>query len=265
MQSRAAVTQSTMSESPPKRRTRQDYHEVSARLTQGPTGSSLVGYDFLDIGSSKGGSIDFARNVLGGKRGLGVDLNAANVEHMRLRGYDCLHGDIAQMTFPAKSVRFAVMHHVLEHMPLHKVYRAVECASNVATDFMYIRGPYFDADAFLRRHGLKFYWSDWHGHKCHLTISLLQAVLRSLHLEEFSIMGKTPVNDSLDDSIHPLDSPADQHQYDPHEHPPKPSIRFNPPRHREIICLVRLRALPYWQQLLRVHRDCEVIGGTLSV
>ena len=170
--------------------------------------SSLDGYDFLDIGSSKGGSIDFARDKLGGKRGLGVDVNTANIELMRMRGYDCLHGDIAKMTFPAKSVRFAVMNHVLEHMPLHKGYKAVECAMTVATDFIYIRGPYFDADAFLRRHGLKFYWSDWHGHTCHLTTSLLQAMLRGLHLEDFSILGRTPVNDSLDDSVHPLDSPT---------------------------------------------------------
>lgn len=228
------------------------------------TESSLDGYDFLDIGSSKGGFIDFARTQLGGKRGLGVDVNAANVEYMRLRGYDCLHGDISQMSFPAKSVRFAVMSHVLEHMPLHKVYKTVQVAKTVATDFIYIRGPYFDADAFLRRHGLKFYWSDWHGHTCHLTISLLQAVLRGLDVEDFSILGRTPVNDSLDDSIHPLDSPRDQHQYDPREHPPKPSIRFNPPLHREIICLVRLRDIPYWQELLGIHRDCVVIGGTLS-
>ncbi|MCY4057236.1 MAG: methyltransferase domain-containing protein, partial [Gammaproteobacteria bacterium] len=116
----------------------------------------LNGYDFLDIGSSKGGSMDFARGKLGGKRGLGVDLNPANVETMRLRGYDCLHGDISEMAFPAKSVRFAVMNHVLEHMPLPKGYKAVECAKTVATDFIYIRGPYFDADAYLRRHGLKF-------------------------------------------------------------------------------------------------------------
>ena len=224
----------------------------------------LDGYDFLDIGSSKGGSIDFARSKLGGRRGLGVDVNPANVEYLRSHGYDCLHGDISQMAFPAKSVRFAVMNHVLEHMPLHKGYKAVECAKTVATDFVYIRGPYFDADAFLRSRGLKFYWSDWHGHTCHLTISLLQAVLRGLDLEDFAILGRTPVNDSLDDSIHPLESPRDQHQYNPGEHPPKPSIRFNPPLHREIVCLVRLRDIPYWQDLLEAHRDCEVIGGTLA-
>ena len=229
-----------------------------------PSESSLDGYDFLDIGSSKGGSMDFAKDKLGGTRGLGVEVNAANVEHIRSRGYDCLHGDISRMTFSAKSVRFAVMNHVLEHMPLHKCYKAVECAKTVATDFIYIRGPYFDADAFLQRHGLKFYWSDWHGHTCHLTISLLQAVLRGLHLEDFSILGRTPVNDSLDDSIHPLESPPDQHQYDPRKHPSKPSIRFKAPLYRETICLVRLRDIPYWQEIRGVHRDCRVIGGTLS-
>ncbi|MDE0442167.1 MAG: class I SAM-dependent methyltransferase [Gammaproteobacteria bacterium] len=228
-----------------------------------PTESSLGDYDFLDIGSSKGGSIDFAKNQLGGKRGLGVDINPANIEHLRRRGYDCLLGDITEMTFPAKSVRFAVMNHVLEHLPLHKVYKAVHCAKTVATDFIYIRGPYFDSDAYLRRHGLKFYWSDWHGHTCHVTTSLLRAVLRRLQLEDFLILGRTPVNDSLDDSIHPLDSPIDQHQYDPREHPPKPTVGFDPPLHREVVCLVRLRDVPYWNDVVGVHRGCRVISGTL--
>ena len=72
-----------------------------------PTESFLAEYDYLDIGSSKGGSIDFAMGQLGGKRGLGVDIDPANIAYLRRRGYDCIQGDIAEMTFPAKSVRFA--------------------------------------------------------------------------------------------------------------------------------------------------------------
>ena len=231
--------------------------------TNEPTKSMLAQYDFLDIGSSKGGSIEFAMNKLGGKRGLGIDIRGGNVEQVRRRGYDCLHGDIAEMTFPANSVRFAVLNHVLEHMALYAVHKTVRCATEVATDFVYIRGPYFDADAFLKSHGLKFYWSDWHGHTCHVTTSLIRAVLVGLDLKEFVILGRTRVDNSQDGSIHPLASPIDQHEYVPGTHPPKPTIRFNPPLYREIVCVVRLRDIPNWPDILKLHQDCDVIGGTL--
>ena len=242
-----------------------DPQKSSRTPAEEPTESGLAWYDFVDIGSFGGSSIDFAMRTLGGKRGLGVEVNATHVERMRQRGYDCLQGDITKMTLPPDSVRFVVMSHVLEHMALHAVYKTIECAQRIATDFIYIRGPYFDADAFLRRHSLKFFWSDWHGHTCHLTTSLLRSVLTRLQLSEFTVLGRTPVDNSLDDSIHPLDSPPDQHAYSPEEHPPKRSIRFAPSLYREMICLVRLRDLPDWHDILRVHRDCETIGGTLPV
>ena len=209
--------------------------------------------------------MNFAKDRLGGRRGLGVDVSLTNVTQMRRLGYDCLQGDITKMTLPSDSLRFAVMSHVLEHMTLPAVYKTIQCAKGVATDFIYIRGPYFDADAFLHREGLKFYWSDWHGHTCHLTTAILRAVLAGLGLREFTILGRTFVNDSLDDSIHPLASPTDQHAYVPGTHPPKPSVRFNPPLYREIICVVRLRDIPEWKDILAVHRGCDFLGGTLQV
>ncbi len=85
-------------------------------------------------------------------------------------GYDCAQGDATNLDFPPDSVRFAVMSHFLEHLPdLSMVKDAIKSAARVASDFLFIRGPYFDSDEYLRSFGLKFTWSDWHGHTCHLT------------------------------------------------------------------------------------------------
>ena len=226
---------------------------------------SLTRYDFLDIGSFRGGSMDFAKDRLGGGRGLGMDINPANVQRMRRIGYDCIHADVTKTNLPSGSVRFVIASHVLEHMELHAVHKTVQRAAEIATDFVFIQGPYFDADAFLGRHGLKFYWSDWHGHTCHLTTSILQAVFHGLKIDKYLIMGRRTVNDSSDSSIHPLDSPPDQHDYIPGTHPSKPAIRFNPPFYREMVCIVRLRDIPNWKDIANARAGCERIGGTLPM
>ena len=72
------------------------------------------------------------------------------------------------------SVRFVTISHTLEHLrDLVEVRKTLGSAVKVATDFLFIRGPYFDADDLLQTQGLKFFWSDWSGHPCHLTTGQL--------------------------------------------------------------------------------------------
>lgn len=224
----------------------------------------LVHHDFLDFGASKGGCIDFAKARLGGKRGLGVDSDATKVERMRQLGYECIHADATSAAWPRNSVRFVTMSHFLEHLPdLDAVHKAIECAADAASNFLFIQGPYFDADAFLSDRRLKFFWSDWHGHTCHLTTKHLQAVLADLGLREYLVMGRVLVYDSLDPSIHPIDSPRDQHEYISDTHPPKKFVVFDPPLYKEIVCLVRLRPITNWNEIVQARRGCHFIYGTL--
>ena len=223
--------------------------------------------DFLDFGASKGGSIEFAKKILGGRHGVGVDRDAAKVEQMRALGYACLEGDITSLELSPNSVRFVVMSHVLEHLPdLAAIRRTVESAARVARDFLYIQGPYFDADVALSTQGLKFYWSDWHGHTYRLTTWELISLLHELGWASYVLMGRLPVMDSSDPAIHPLSSPRDQHDYDPEIHPPKPHLVFGRPVHRnrvyrEFVCVVRLRAFAGWESVVSARRDCELIDG----
>ena len=157
------------------------------------------------------------------------------------------------------------MSHFLEHLSgLDAVRDAIKCAARVSTDFVFIQGPYFDADDRLRDQGLKFYWSDWHGHKCHLTTSQLKAVLDELSLKEYVIQGRVPVLSSLDPAIHPLDAPRDQQEYDVDIHPAKPLATFDPPLYREIVCLVRLRKFRHWDNVLRARKGGVLIDASVA-
>lgn len=224
----------------------------------------LSGYDFLDFGASKGGCIDFAISRLGGRKGLGVDNDPKKIEQMREAGYDCIAADATGDRFPSRAVRFVTMSHFLEHLPNQDAVRAaLAIGARTARDFLFIQGPYFDGDDYLRSLGLKFYWSDWHGHRCHVTTQLLATMLDSLGLRHYMMMARKTVETSDDPAIHPLSSPRDQSAYVAGDHPPKPSIAFGRPLYHEMVCLVRLRRFVGWQQVLDARRGCSHIGGTL--
>jgi len=240
-------------------------HQKEGMSEQLAVNLNVSQYDFLDFGASYGGSIEFARRRLGGIRGVGVDKNPRKVAAMRRKGYDCILGDITALDLPPASVRFVVMSHILEHLPdLHAVQQSIACAGRVATDFLFLQGPFFDADNFLRNYGLKFYWSDWRGHPCHLTTQQLREILSRLGLPNYFIMGRRPVSDSSDTALHPLHSPRDQHDYQPGVHPPKPFVQFPQPLYKEFVCYVRLRDVPDWATILNARRECYVLETTPS-
>lgn len=219
-------------------------------------------YDFIDFGASKGGCIDFARQRLGGRRGLGIDLTAEKVALMRAHGYECIRADVTRLPFREKSLRFVTMSHILEHLPsLDSVQAAIRSAAHAARDFLFIQGPYFDADDFLQRYGLRFFWSYWRGHTCHVKSWELTAILHRLALTDYVLFTRQPVLDSNHSSIHPTTSPINQFEYDPAIHPPKPMVRFSPPLYREIVCYVRLREFGSWPAVVQARKGCVPMAG----
>lgn len=241
-----------------------------AMRTSDNSAVSLEGYDFLDFGASKGASINFGVRRLGGTRGLGIDLDPEKVRQMKDKGFDCIEADVTRLQLPPASVRFVIMSHFLEHLPgPTEVERAVESAARTASDFLFIQGPYFDADDYLKSQGLKLYWSDWTGHPCHLTTDQLHEILLKLGLEDHVMMVCDEIADSSDAAVHPLDSPPDQHDYDPGLHPEKPYIKFAQPLYRSIVCCVRLRHFDGWEQVLHAPKkgkglENHIRGNALS-
>lgn len=213
-------------------------------------------YDFLDFGTSRGGSIDYAINRLGGTRGLGIDLSEAKVADARANGVECVQGDVTNLDLPDDSVRFVTMLHLLEHLPdFDCVNKAIATACRVSTDFVYIVGPYFEADDYLKSQGLKFYWSDWRGHTFHLKYQHLDEILKSIGQTDYVFFDNSAVPDSSHPTIHPLESPIDQHDYDPATHPEKPELSFPSPLYREMVCCIKLKDFPDWELVQKARSE----------
>jgi SAM-dependent methyltransferase len=200
-----------------------------------------AGFDFLDFGCSSGGSIAWAKKTLGAKRGLGIDIDKAKVEAARAAGCDAVLFDI--MDIPAtKLVDFTLLSHFLEHVPnTLQAAEFIKRACQVSREFVLIKQPYFDADGALFLKGLKLYWSHWRGHRYTMSSLNLYCVLAGLQqsgaIEGFSIHHRDPIHSSDDPAIHPIESPIDQHAYDPARHPPKRSVSFDFPVFKETVAI----------------------------
>ncbi|MEM1022136.1 MAG: class I SAM-dependent methyltransferase [Myxococcota bacterium] len=223
----------------------------------------VEGLDFFDFGGSVGGSYQFAKRHLSGQRGVAIDLNPRKVQQMRQVGIEAWVHDMTDTGLPANSSRFVTMMHVLEHLPsLEHVRLAVAEAARIARAFLYISGPFFDADEVLAEQGLKLYFSDWSGHKTHLTTVQLQQILRELGLVDYRFFVRRRLTDSMADALHPLASARNQQRYDAARHPPKPSLELGVPVWEEMICCVRLSRCPEWPEVLNARRGTEPFDPT---
>lgn len=200
-------------------------------------------YDFIDFGSSKGGSMTFAVDKLGATRGLGIDINAAKVEETRALGFDALRYDLTQLGAFPDVVSFCILAHFLEHLPGYPAAKqCINSAIAAARDYVLIRQPWFDADTELFHLGLKAYWSDWHGHTHHMRVyDLYRAAARNERVREIRLLGRRRIADSSDPTILPLSSGEDRHRYDPSLDGPKPPLDFSFPMFQEVVCIISLR------------------------
>lgn len=219
-------------------------------------------YEFLDFGCSDGGSINWAKKFFKiDGRGLGIDISSDKVAVARERGFDAEVFDIDEL--PNKAVvEFVTMMHFLEHLQgFGQAARYVEKACRVASSFVVIRQPFFDADHQLLERGLKCHWSDWTGHT--FTMSSLQmvrvcnAVVRKGLMSAFLVGGFKKITDSSDLAVVSIDAPKDVTVRDLDGWAEKkigPPKQFDFPVYRELVCVIA-----------KNPEACEKFGAALPV
>lgn len=218
-----------------------DYKKVEQLLKSGE-------FDGVDFGCSTGGSIEFAKIHFGAKNVLGIDIDPKKVQKTREKGYTALEGELTSFPELRHKVKFSILSHFLEHLPAVTTARdCIRSAINISEEFVYIQQPYFDADSYLFQHGLKLFWSDWHGHPNRMTVLEFHNYLSRFKdkgkIDSFVIYGYRDIKNSDDIAVHPLTSPEDQSAWDSSLHPTKPKqrIKFKFPVYHEIKVLISLK------------------------
>jgi hypothetical protein len=199
--------------------------------------------EFLDLGAGDGNGLR-AMEMISGRRGLGLDLDAAKVAVARRRGRPVLHGDLLDLP-PELDVGFVTFDNVLEHLRSpDAVETALSIAIGVARDFVYINHPAFDDEDRLRELGFFRYWTDWQGHPCPLTLDDFTTLFEHLGVESWQIRPNRRILDSADAAVLPIGAGRDQHRYDRHRHGAKATVRFEVPIYESYDILVHLTDPP---------------------
>ncbi len=224
-------------------------------------------FDFLDLGCSRGGSMDQAKHLFKAKRGLGIDIDKAKIEQAVAAGHDAMVCDINEIPMRA-FVRFCTLVHFLEHVPNRKdVGLFIRRAIAVSREFVFIRQPYFDADGYLFRRGLKLFWSDWHGHPNTMSSLDFHTILAPLKnagaIGDFSIHLRGPITSSAHEAVLPVGTPCDQPQYDPAIHPPKPmDIELDECAFEEIVVFITKPGVEHYSPFGDIKIDRTIFDSS---
>ena len=199
-------------------------------------------YDFVDLGCSHGGSLEYCEKRFGADRGIGLDIDPGKVEGARAAGHDAVVADVTELDVHDQ-VRFVSMMDFLEHLPsLGTVEAVIEGAARLATDFLFIRHPSFEGEDYLGSIGLRQYWWHWRGHPTHPHVEDYCQIFERLGLGLYTIRYSGEIADSLDPSVLVDDEPIDQGPFDPRAHTARPYVAFSRPLWRLQDIFVALRA-----------------------
>lgn len=233
--------------------------------------AKITGYDFLDFGCSQGRSIAFARERLGGTRGLGIDIDPRKVLQARNLGFDVLEADASTLDSDRfDGIRFVIMSHFLEHLPTFDLARRImTSAINTASEFVFIRQPYFEADGYLFGKGLKLYWSDWEGHRNKMSSLDFYRVCERLNasgaFKRFCVARRYPVLSSSDDVIINLHDGHDRHKWERGSDREKPAIHFSEGTVFQEICCVMSKQAEFTVEVRSFLKYSEILFDSANV
>jgi hypothetical protein len=198
--------------------------------------------DFVDFGAKSGDSFQLGY-MLGGKNGLGINTKTSVISIAQTTGVNIIQGDVTNLELPDKCVKYSTLSHFLENLPDYEsVEKVIGTALRISTDAIYMAGPVYDDEDYLRSLGFKPYWADWDRHTCHLTCLQLTDILKRNGIKEnqYIIVMHAGYKTSASPLIHPINSPANQHNYSIYEHPPKRHMKFDRTCYFEWRCIVSL-------------------------
>jgi SAM-dependent methyltransferase len=210
-------------------------------------------YDFVDLGCSKGGSLQHCQARFHASRGLGVDIDPSKVEQTRAAGYDAIEADARALDLDGQ-VSFISMLDFCEHLPdLAMVEEILAASARSARDFLYIKHPSFEGEEHVEQLGLRQYWWDWHGHTCHVRVADYCDIFERLGLNTYKIRYIERIESSQHPSVIPTSMPQDQLETDAASVSGKPDIRFDPPiwRRQDIFVALRSFDVDEWARITK--------------
>ncbi|MGJ3242023.1 MAG: methyltransferase domain-containing protein [Opitutales bacterium] len=199
-------------------------------------------FDFVDAGTSKGGSLVLCQKRFQCGPGIGFDSDPEKIALARKAGHHVYRCDLLETPLPENSVSFGSMLDFLEHLPDEAM--AKQFLVNIARasrDFLVVRHPSFEDIEYLADFDLKIGWTHWSGHKNMMTVADFERVFADLGWTEYAIKPRRQILSSEDPAVVPIHAPINAVHYNDEVHGPKNSVAFDRPVYTGFDIFVALR------------------------
>jgi hypothetical protein len=195
-------------------------------------------FDCIDIGADTN-SLAWAKAHLGARKPLGVNIEKTRLDRMREAGDSCV--ELNAFDIP-KDIRpdYVVMGHFLEHLNSRdEVIEMVRRACDWAQKAVFINGPFFEDDDYIRGYGVKFAWGDWIDHVGRYGLSTFFAALSDkIPADRLAVSLGFAVTNSSNDNIFALNEAPNVGSYKTQRTVDKPRIDFPRPAFQEFAVVV---------------------------
>lgn len=189
-----------------------------------------MAYRVVDLGTKHGGALDefravgheffgdAARGVPPGDC-LGVDLKADYRRRVEAKGYRFDAFDVVREPGRVPPADFVLLWDFLEHLPdVDAASATLRVALDRARVGVWLRMPSFEQDeggeAPLRRLGLRFAWTRWHGHPTAYLVEHARSVLLAHpRVDRFKVKPGARVETTDDPRVVPEGAPVDTVRY----------------------------------------------------
>jgi hypothetical protein len=204
-------------------------------------------YKVVDLGTKRAGALDeflragsmyFGDEVASIKPGdcLGYDYNGKYDREVRAKGYRFQGQDLTdrQVLDALPAADYYLAWDFLEHLPsVEHSDRILEVMLQRARVGVWLRMPSFEQDmetgeGRLRAHGLRFAWTDWHGHKSHYTLAMARDVITASGFGALKVKGNRLIETTGDRCVVPVSAPTDTVEYSA-ALGARPKVAFSPP------------------------------------
>lgn len=203
----------------------------------------MTKWTVVDLGTKLGGALDVYRGKghklyyfprADPKQCLGIDRQDRYKKDVEKKGYSFRTADLLDEKFAYPAAQVYLAFDFLEHLPSIELAQLVLIKMIEASEAgVWLRCPSFENDPRLSEAGVRFAWTNWHGHPAHFKIEHAMEAVGQLRQERgYKLKTKVVENQktttTFADSIVPLSAPVDTRKYSS-DLGPKKKVIFKPP------------------------------------
>lgn len=208
-----------------------------------PEGRAFTGkvdfsrFDALDIGADVN-SMQWIRRYLGVRQPIGLNIEATRLNNMAGAGEACVRMNALEVP-DTLSFDFVSMSHFIEHLQSRdQVIQMLDKATRLARRAIWVSGPYFEADAYIREYGVKFVWGDWEDHSSRYSLGTFIDWLQRQTFGTVTVSLGFPARDSSPDQIVALYERPNIGSHARQGKLEKPQVVFPVPAPQEFLVLI---------------------------